>query len=321
MNPTFKNYLLEITQSDDAQEVEVIQSLWSGYGKISRYRLFGSDLQTVVVKQISVKQAQHHPRGWNSDFGHLRKLKSYEIETKWYKSWNQQCTQDSRTPKFLACLSQVQHRWIVLEDLDTEFPLRKYDLSLAEVQVCLKWLANFHATFLQREPTGLWQTGTYWHLDTRPDEWEKIEHAKLKSKAKAIDQLLNESSYKTIVHGDAKVANFCFSIDGKQVAAVDFQYVGGGCGMKDVAYFLGSCLSGSDCVRHQDSLLDYYFSELKEALCSYTIADLRDLEEEWRNLYPVACVDFTRFLLGWMPTHGKLNGYQLGMVEKVLKGL
>jgi Ser/Thr protein kinase RdoA (MazF antagonist) len=64
-------------------------------------------------------------------------------------------------------------------------------------------------------------------------------------KAAVIDQVLNNCSYQTIVHGDAKLANFCFSKEGA-VSAVDFQYVGGGCGMKDVAYFLGSCLTGKE---------------------------------------------------------------------------
>ena len=80
--------------------------------------------------------------------------------------------------------------------------------------------------------------GTYWHLDTRPEEFEKIEHKQLKSKAHRIDEILKECEFQTIVHGDAKLANFCFSEHGEGVAAVDFQYVGRGCGMKDVTYFL-----------------------------------------------------------------------------------
>ena len=52
----------------------------------------------------------------------------------------------------------------------------------------------------------------------------------------------------------------------RQVAAVDFQYVGGGCGIKDVAYFIGSCLYEEDCERYEEGLLDWYFSQLKEAL-------------------------------------------------------
>jgi thiamine kinase-like enzyme len=67
----------------------------------------------------------------------------------------------------------------------------------------------------------------------------------LKEAAPVIDEKLNTCAYKTFVHGDAKLANFCFAPDG-QVAGVDFQYVGGGCGMKDVAYFIGSCLNEKD---------------------------------------------------------------------------
>ena len=51
------------------------------------------------------------------------------------------------------------------------------------------------------------------------------------------------------MHGDAKLANFLFTSDHSQVAGVDFQYVGGGCGMKDVAYLL-SCLDEDACDTH-----------------------------------------------------------------------
>ena len=45
--------------------------------------------------------------------------------------------------------------------------------------------------------------------------------------------------------------------DGKAVAAVDFQYVGAGCGMKDVAYLLGSCLDDKGHEALEADLLDY----------------------------------------------------------------
>ena len=48
MNPEFKKYILKVTQSSDCEELEIIQSLWSGYGKISRYQLIDSSSKTVV---------------------------------------------------------------------------------------------------------------------------------------------------------------------------------------------------------------------------------------------------------------------------------
>mgnify|MGYP000093138504 CR=1 FL=1 len=96
----------------------------------------------------------------------------------------------------------------------------------------------------------------------------------LRAAAPVLDARLNDCTFRTFVHGDAKVANFCFSDDGR-VAAVDFQYVGGGCGMKDVAYFIGSCLDESECERREASLLDAYFSALKEALALQPLLELK----------------------------------------------
>lgn len=322
MNSDFKKYLLKITKSSACAEMEVIQSLWSGYGKISRYQLVNSPLDRVVVKHIALNQSSEHPRGWNTGNSHKRKVKSYEIETYWYEKWNQRCNDNCRVPKFLGSFSEGQDQWIILEDLNANFPLRKHNPDFSEIRVCLKWLANFHATFLNQKPTGLWKVGTYWNLETRPDEFEEMKHPELKLKAHLIDNLLNQCTYQTIVHGDAKLANFCFSEDGKQVAAVDFQYVGGGCGMKDVAYFFSYCLSGSELEIYGKELLDFYFSELQKAFeASSSKIDFKALEEEWRGMYPVACTDFTRFLLGWMPTHQKINDYNLKMVNSVLSNL
>lgn len=212
---------------------------------------------------------------------------------------------------------------MVLEDLnDSGYPLRKGSPSIAEMQVCLKWLASFHAIFMNKQPHGLWSVGTYWHLDTRPDELEVLKDSELKQMASKIDQKLAGSPYQTFVHGDAKVANFCFSLDGKSVAAVDFQYIGGGCGMKDVAYFIGSCLHEEDCEHFEAELLDGYFTKLKEGVKKKDPnLDTHDIEENWRSLYPVAWADFHRFMKGWSPGHWKIHGYSESMTRKVLDQL
>ena len=322
MNQNFKDHLLELANASSCKEIEIIQSLWSGYGRISRYQLDGSPLNTLVVKHIALNAANEHPRGWNTEYAHHRKVKSYQVETHWYEAWNHLCSDNCPVPKFIGSFSEGKDQWIILEDLNANFPLRKQQLSFSEVKVCLNWLANFHAIFLNHSPSNLWEVGTYWHLKTRPDEFKKIAHQELKSKAHLIDDLLNQCKYQTIVHGDAKLANFCFSEDGKRVAAVDFQYVGGGCGMKDVAYFLGSCLSSLECTLHQDELLDFYFLALEQAIKSSVLAiNFKELEQEWRKLYPIACTDFTRFLLGWMPAHQKVNDYHLNLVDLVLSSL
>ena len=183
-----------------------------------------------------------------------------------------------------ATTSAAEESVSVLEDLDAAgFELRKSELDMDGGKRCLRWLANLHARFMGMKPEGLWQTGSYWHFETRPDELAAMAEGDLKNYAVAIDQRLTNCNYQTLVHGDAKVDNFCFSSDGLAVAAVDFQYVGGGCCMKDVAYFISSCLNETDCERYEIMLLDYYFSELGEALkLSQCSIDIAAVEQEWR---------------------------------------
>jgi len=89
--------------------------------------------------------------------------------------------------------------------------------------------------------------------------------------------------------------------------------------MKDVAYFLSSCLSAIELVSFEKELLDFYFEELKRAIESTSQnTNFTELEREWRYMYPIASADFVRFLMGWMPTHQKLNSYNQKMMEDVL---
>ena len=315
MNAKLKSFLLDKTAATDAREQEVIQTLWSGYGSIRRIVLEGSELPGVIVKHIQLQKKGNHPRGWNSDLGHQRKLRSYQVEVQWYQNYNARCK--ARIPKCYGIMERDNEVWILLEDLDVAgFPLRKQRLDWQEFSNCLQWLATFHACFLHQRPFGLWEMGTYWHLDTRPQELEELSDLTLKNAAVRIDQKLNDCNYKTLVHGDAKLANFCFSTT-SEVAGVDFQYVGGGCGMKDVAYFVGSCLDEDESEALETKILDTYFSYLKDHL----IQEGEKVEDEWRPLYAVAWADFHRFLKGWSPGHWKLNSYSERITQNVIKNL
>lgn len=323
MNQLFTEIIINSTQSRELGKPELIQELWSGYGQIFRYPLLGSTLKSVVVKNVRLPDQGYHPRGWNTNLSHERKIKSYQIEMAFYKQWAEQCDDDCRIPHCLAMETQGDEVLMVLEDLNSSgFPARRTSVSWNELKACLKWLANFHATFINQTPENLWETGTYWHLETRPDEFNELTDKALRKAAEPIDKILQQAKYQTFVHGDAKLANFCFSTDGKDVAAVDFQYVGGGCGMKDVIYFIGSCLYEEDCERLEDELLEFYFKELKTALISKNRdIDPDAVEKEWRELFPVAWTDFHRFLKGWSPGHWKINSYSERMAREVISKL
>ena len=213
---------------------------------------------------------------------------------------------------------------IVLSNLNfLGFDRRKSEVDQRDIHACLAWLANFHATFMGNTATGLWPIGTYWHLETRPDELAAMPEGPLKQSAERIDRRLNEATYQTLVHGDAKVANFCFSDhDRDHVSAVDFQYVGRGCGMKDLAYFISSCLSEQAAAEQQEALLTFYFQQLRVAVTARDPEiNFSELECEWRELYPFAWADFCRFLSGWSPGHWKLNSYSDQITQSVLHQL
>ena len=301
----------------------VVQRLWGGYGQIVRCLLDGGVHRTVIVKHVRWSDERDDPYGWTSDLSHERKVHSYRVETAWYERYAPRCPDAARVPACLAVETRDDEVIMVMEDLDAAgFAGRRSTASERDVDACLAWLATFHATFLGEIPEGLWATGTYWHLATRPDELAALDDGPLKASAPLIDQRLAATRFPTIVHGDAKLANFCFADDDSRAAAVDFQYVGGGCGMKDVAYFISSCFDEDDCERLAPDLLDRYFELLTQALADVGAAvDTVALEADWRDLYPVAWTDFYRFLQGWSPGHWKLHRYSDRLAGEVLAAL
>ena len=315
------------------QKTQTIQRLWSGYGEIARYSV---SEQSLIVKHIDLGRGSkgnvQHPRGWHSDFGHQRKLSSYHNELLFYQQLAPLTTPECRVPELYIGQGEPDQLILVMEDLDAlGLDLRFEHVHIADnsgqksltlaamspiADSVIKWLAYFHAQFMQApalksvDISLQWPQGSYWHLATRPDEYAKMPHSILKQAAVYLDRQLQNATFQTLIHGDAKIANFCFGQENAEVAAVDFQYCGRGVGIVDVVYFIGSAFSSQTLTDFAPLMLDNYFAHIRHALQDrLEQVQLDRLEQEWRGLYPVAWADFERFLMGWSPGHHKLHTY------------
>jgi hypothetical protein len=269
---------------------ERIQSLWGGVGELLRVELLGGPAETAIVKWA-------RPPAGADDVSMRRKKKSFAVEVAFYRALAPRCDDSCRVARLLASRVTDDEAVLVLEDLDAAgFADRVDEASDAQLAAALGWLASFHARFLGERPAQLWPTGTYWHLGTRLDELAAIPDRALRDAAPAIAEQLASARFQTVVHGDPKEANFCFGPAG--VAAVDFQYVGRGCAMSDVAYLLYG-RSDEPAGGIDEKRLATYFAALRPRLSPGVDADA--LEAEWRALYPIARRDFQRFLAGWRP--------------------
>lgn len=304
MNIELENIILDRLNSDRIVACELIQKLWSGYGELLRVK---TEQRAVIVKLIQFPNQYNHPRGWSSNIGHERKKKSYQVEQNWYTGL--QPIPGARMAELVDKGVVGDQVYLLIEDLASANFKIKHTIDWHDIDMCLRWLANFHRYFLEYSTDGLWTIGTYWHLDTRPEELAVLEDEELTQAAPLIDAKLNHAQHQTIVHGDAKLANFLFNEH--ETAAVDFQYVGGGVGVKDLAYFMSSIFHEDELDAYEERCLDSYFNYL----------NLPEVETEWRALYPFAWCDFYRFLKGWSPGHWKINTYSERMKQKALRCL
>jgi hypothetical protein len=305
------------TSARAAQVERRVQRLWDGYGEILRIRLEDAQSASVMVKWVRPPRA---PADAAAQRSHARKLRSYQVECAFYEGYARACDDTCRVPRTIACLPRADGWLVVLEDLDAAgYGLRKRALRAAEVERCLDWLASFHATFMGIAPHNLWAEGSYWHLDTRPDELARVTDPGIRKIAPELDRALSACTYRTLVHGDAKLENFCFAASGA-VSALDFQYVGGGAGVRDVCYFLSSCLLPERCARESQRYLDRYFVALRSAFTrKNSKVDADALEREWRRLFAVAWADFYRFLLGWSPEMARRETYGRELAQRCMR--
>lgn len=286
MKQPWESWVLSQTDAEAIAGVARVQSLWGGYGELLRVQF--PDRPSAILKRVLP------PPPDDSSTSDRRKRHSYRVELAWYRNGAPLCQERCRVAKLLGWQTEGEQMMLLLEDLQASgfAPARPPDSEQREAGIC--WLANFHARFLRQVPEGLWQQGGYWHLETRPDEWNRMPSSPWKTHAVAIDTALRSARYQTLIHGDSKPANFLWDAHGN-AAAVDFQYVGQGCGIRDVAYFLDCCFGESLDDELLQVWLNLYFQTLRKAVDS----DIDDLEAEWRALFPAAWSDYQRFYLGW----------------------
>jgi serine/threonine protein kinase len=338
--PQLQQVLQQTLQDNSLELIEQLQELWSGYGSIVRCYSKNKD-QSYIVKHIQTSNSStEHPRGWSGDKSHQRKIKSYQVETEFYRHFATFCNKDinqknnkedkqsCKVPSLYKIIELDDGYLLVMEDLHASgFNISADKNDWPKLKTAIIWLANFHSKFMFNKfmfnsADNLWSQGGYWHLDTRQDELAAMPESNLKQQAAQLDKCLKKAKYQTLIHGDAKFDNLCFHTNGNSVAAVDFQYVGRGVGVVDLAYLAGSALDQSGLEEFGELILPFYLNALKRALlnASATI-DFEQLSKEYETLYPVAWADFYRFLLGWNPQSWKVNDYIKQMTEKVLSNL
>ncbi|KAJ1022300.1 hypothetical protein NDA13_005211 [Ustilago tritici] len=224
---------------------------------------------------------------------------------------------------------------LILEDLAIRYPIlaeKRATLSEGQVKTALEWLATFHAHSCNIEsasplPTssfcpppseavkgwkgrGLWQQGGYSYLSTRLSElesisplnspWGRLGLHSASTLPVAIDWCLRNPPNRThlsLVHGDVKAANMAFSHDAAKLAMYDFQYVGVGLGVQDLAKFLTTSIPARllNSREQEEKLLKTYHDFLRNSLPEEAEYDWEDLMRDWE----LALVAWLTFLAGW----------------------
>jgi hypothetical protein len=277
-------------------EATSLCSLWAGTGHILMVSCRG--------KRFIVKQIRLSSKNPKASVGDRRKAASYEVEANFYERLAVNLIDEHglRVPRpyhverkkneILLCLSYVHSNG---------------HHSLEETsKAVLTWLATLHAATWGEEranrlvnDNGLQETGSYWHLNTRPEEHasmpDKGWEGRLKLAARAIDERLKRDPLQCVIHGDAKDANVLWSADDDDgVVLCDYQYTGKGPPSKDLAYFFCSSCDNLDGEEEEAVLLKFYLDRLSERLKAPP-PTMQQLKE---SLYLAYC-DFHRFMSGW----------------------
>jgi hypothetical protein len=315
------DYNMDGLTSSDLQ-VDTIQRLWAGMGHIYRVS-HKHEPRSFVIKHICPPPTAKQP------FGDRRKAVSYEVEAAFYKSLAQKLfsEHDLALPKPL----HVEHHFdekhgrheIIICMSHVDSSRTRHGSEKDYMHSVLTWLATLHASYWGEErvdaivdQVGLQPQGSYWYLDTRPDEHDSMPskgwEGRLKRAARAIDNRLKRDEMHCLIHGDAKDANVIITESGK-VFMCDFQYVGKGPPTKDLAYFFCTAVD----VKKEAEALQFYLAELSKRLPADTTPPTMP---QLQDSLELAYCDFTRFMSGWGYWGGNMEDRVRAILDRLDNG-
>uniref|UniRef100_A0A7S4V5Q2 CHK kinase-like domain-containing protein n=1 Tax=Ditylum brightwellii TaxID=49249 RepID=A0A7S4V5Q2_9STRA len=292
---------LQLAQKANSDVSTVIKTksiarLWAGMGSIVQIEC--NDSIVVIAKRISCRNP--------TSFGDKRKAASYVVECNFYSNYSHELC-DTICCDGLHCEDDGSGNITILM---TPLPNPTVHYLCGEnAYAALRSVARLHAHFWGERSSeavstgGLAPQGSYWYLDTRPDEYNSMSRrgteGKLRSAAKDIDEKLKAHPYQTCLHGDLKSCNMSLSSDPRYVTFVDFQYIGRGCAAKDLAYLFVCGMDLDDDFENvlEEKFLKFYIEELaSNGLDSSSPLPTFDGLKEALDL---AYCDLYRWMCGW----------------------
>jgi len=219
--------------------------------------------------------------------------------------------------------NKLQYMSFFMNDISINYPEHPEAPNVTQAQIALEWLAKWHSLFWMEHwnwPKSLWKEGTFWVLNRKgknniqsiPHTWNSLIKninkkyisvvqekgfydfgKRIVNAANGLYQILNNTRYRTILHGDFKPANMFFS--NKSCSVCDFQFSGAGVPLQDVVYFLFPDALMNFSGNEEQLLKHYYDSLINIGIDSISY-------EQCIKLYELCQLDYLRYLLekGWM---------------------
>ncbi len=210
-------------------------------------------------------------------------LLAYEREMRFYQHFSTDCP--LKPPKFYggSDVTGEGDYLLLMEDLQPFRFVSQLDVLAAEdARACIDGLASMHAHYWEQPELdrveSLYQFSDWAEIYTpiiasgwplfQKDFGPLIPHEMFpmyepgNAAAGAIFQYFSRCRPKTLLHGDARIENFCFNRDTGAARAYDWQLAAAGPGIYDVMYFFANSVGPETLFDQGESLLRNYHAGL-----------------------------------------------------------